>query len=157
MRKITDIILHCSATRENSDYTLEQLTKDHKKRGFKKIGYHYYITKDGTIHKGRNISEIGAHVQGHNKSSIGICYEGGLNTAGKAKDTRTEKQKIAIIVTLATIIEELSKFQSTSNIKIKGHRDYSPDLNGNGVIEKHEYMKECPCFDAFPEYENIIR
>lgn len=152
MREITDIIIHCSASRETSDYTLGQLTSDHKKRGFRTIGYHYYVRRDGTIEKGRDIAEIGAHVQGHNQSSIGICYEGGLDKNGMAKDTRTEEQKIALLSVIEYIFHLLKKYQPISDIKIKGHRDYSPDTNKNGKIERWEHMKECPCFDVQDEY-----
>lgn len=71
------LILHCSATRRNQDYSVEQLIRDHKKRGFRTIGYHFYIRKDGTITQHRKLLEVGAHCRPYNRCSIGICYEGG--------------------------------------------------------------------------------
>lgn len=156
MRYIKAIVLHVSATRENQSYPVEQLTQDHIARGFKTIGYHYYIRRDGTIHKGRPLELIGSHVQGHNKSTIGICYEGGLGKDAKPKDTRTEEQKKSIIYVLEEILHEVKESQAIEGIEIKGHRDYSPDKNGNGIIDPEERMKECPCFDVKTEYEQIF-
>lgn len=149
MRDIKYIVLHCSATREGQRVTVAQIDQWHKARGFRKIGYHFVIGLDGQIHKGREIAEIGAHVTGNNSNSIGICYVGGLNAAGKPKDTRTEEQRAAIFYLLQRLCEQFPKAQ------ILGHRDFSPDLNGNGIIEPHEWMKACPCFDAIDEYKDL--
>ena len=97
MRRIKEIIIHCSATPEGRDYTVEDITKWHKQRGFRTIGYHYVIYRDGSIHPGRPIEQIGAHCAGHNTSSIGICYIGGCASDGHTpKDTRTSEQKEAL-------------------------------------------------------------
>lgn len=91
MRKITEIIVHCSATPEGKDYTVSDITRWHKARGFKTIGYHYIVYRDGSVHEGRKESGVGAHCYGHNRNSIGVCYIGGLATDCKTpKDTRTE-------------------------------------------------------------------
>ena len=87
-RNISLIVLHCSATRVNQNFTIEQLEACHKARGFQTVGYHYYITKDGTLYPGRPESQMGAHAKGFNAHSIGICYEGGLDEHGRCKDTR---------------------------------------------------------------------
>ena len=71
------LILHCSATRCDKDYTAEQLLRDHKTRGFRTVGYHFYIRRDGTITQHRKLLEVGAHCRPWNRCSIGICYEGG--------------------------------------------------------------------------------
>lgn len=149
MRKINYIVLHCSATKEGQKVTVPEIDTWHKTRGFRKIGYHYVIYLDGTIHAGRDIAEVGAHVSGHNADSIGICYVGGLDAAGKPKDTRTPEQKAAMLYLLQQLRE---KFPAA---KICGHRDFSPDKNGNGTIEPTEYIKACPCFDAIPEYKSL--
>lgn len=109
----------------------------------------FVILPNGEIEIGRYISEIGAHVSGHNSNSIGICYVGGLNEQGKAEDTRTKEQKEAI----TWLLKELMKRYPEATIK--GHRDFSKDLNGNGIIEPFEWMKECPCFNAIEEYQNL--
>ncbi len=92
-RTITDIILHCTATPEGKAVTVASIKAGHLARGFKDIGYHYIIDLDGTIHKGRDESIIGAHCTGFNAHSIGISYIGGVDKNGKPKDTRTAAQK----------------------------------------------------------------
>lgn len=157
MRKIDLIVIHCSASQENINYTFDQLRKDHKARGFRDCGYHYYIRRDGTRFLGRELAEMGAHVGDvhKNQNSVGICYEGGLDRRGKAKDTRTEAQKEEILNTILEVLTRLKEIQPNVKIKIVGHRDLSPDLDGDGVVEPHEWVKLCPCFDATKEYKDI--
>ena len=93
MRKIDLIVIHCSATRADRTLTAFDLETLHRRRGFNGTGYHYYIRKDGTTLLTRPIERIGAHVKGFNASSIGICYEGGLDCRGRPADTRTPEQK----------------------------------------------------------------
>lgn len=158
MNKIDSIIIHCSATREGQDFHASDIDKMHKQRGFNQIGYHYIICLDGTIEEGRPLTTEGAHCNtkgfsgiSYNKHSIGICYIGGLDRNGKAKDTRTEAQKIA----LKKLITDLcQKYQIE---EILGHRETSPDKNDNGIVEPSEWIKECPCFDVSKEYPNFIR
>ena len=76
------IVIHCSATRCDRDYTVEQLLRDHKARGFRTIGYHFYIRKNGAVTQHRKLLEVGAHARGFNRCSIGICHEGGLDEYG---------------------------------------------------------------------------
>ena len=87
------IVLHCSATRCNTDYTEEMLLRDHLARKFKGIGYHFYIRKDGRRVQGRKLLEVGAHAVPYNRCSIGVCYEGGLDENGRPCNTMTEKQR----------------------------------------------------------------
>ena len=142
-RFIDKIIIHCSATKEGNDVTVEQIDKMHRKRGFACIGYHFVIYRDGSIHDGRDICKVGAHTTGYNTGSIGICYIGGLDKTGKKiKDTRTYQQKDA----LYKLVRELMKMYPIK--EVKGHRDYSPDTNGDGVISKYEWIKGCPCFEV---------
>jgi len=149
MRKINYLVVHCSASKTGQKVTVAEIEKWHKARGFKKIGYHYVIYEDGSIHIGRTLEESGAHVSGYNANSIGICYVGGLNISGKPADTRTDAQK----ETLLRLLKELkAKFP---NATICGHRDFSEDKNDNGTIEPFEWLKACPCFDAKAEYRNL--
>jgi len=142
MRTINRIIIHCSATKSSVDYSPTQLIADHKARGFRTCGYHYYIQKNGDVNKMRPIEQIGAHALGYNAYSIGICYEGGLDKNGKPSDTRTLEQK----VTLNLLVKQLC---SEFPIKyISGHRDLSPDIDGDGIVEAEEWIKECPCYDV---------
>ena len=135
-RTITEIIVHCTATPEGKDYTVEDIRKWHKERGWSDIGYHYVIDRRGHILVGRDVDIIGAHCEGHNAHSIGVVYIGGLSALdGKPKDTRTLSQKASLIRCL-TELRSLYPYA-----KIYGHRDFS--------------SKECPCFDARQEYVSI--
>lgn len=135
-RIINEIIVHCSATREGRDYTVADITKWHKQRGFNDIGYHYVIYRDGSIHNGRDVNLVGAHCTNHNAHSIGVCYIGGCKTDGTSpKDTRTDAQKEGLL----SLLKDLRKKYPFA--KIHGHRDFA--------------NKACPSFDATKEYKNI--
>ena len=159
MRPIKLIVIHCSATREDREFTENQVNESHVARGFGKWGYHYYIRKDGRVVKMRAENEIGAHdnclVPGekisYNRCSIGICYEGGLDRNGKAKDTRTNAQKKAMRELVADICKRYEI------VDVLGHRDTSPDKDGNGIVERWEWLKECPCFEVKDEFVNFLR
>lgn len=146
---IKHIVVHCSATKEGEHFTAEDIHRWHKERGWSGIGYHYVVLLDGTIENGRPEYWNGAHVKGFNDDSLGICYIGGLDANGKAKDTRTEGQKEV----LYNLLIRLKKKHPAATIL--GHRDFSEDTNNNGIIESFEFMKECPCYDAKKEYEHI--
>lgn len=152
VRKITGIVIHCSATAEGKDFDASDIERWHKERRFNRIGYHFVIKLDGTIQTGRELTMAGAHVSGHNAHTIGICYIGGLDAKGKAKDTRTEQQKESLLWLLRAIRKHI---RGGADFTIKGHRDYSPDQNNDGIIQTHERIKECPCFDVIPEYADI--
>ena len=136
MRSIKEIIVHCSATPEGKDFTVQQIDSWHRQRGFSCIGYHYIIYRDGTVHCGRPESRVGAHCAGHNANSIGVCYIGGCAADGKTpKDTRTDAQR----TTLIHFLRELKKKYPSATIH--GHRDFA--------------HKACPSFDATTEYANL--
>ena len=91
MRTITLIIIHCSATPEGRRLDFETCRRDHiRHRGFTDIGYHFYITRDGEIHRGRPLEKVGAHCKNHNRHSVGICYEGGLSCLLYTSDAADE-------------------------------------------------------------------
>ena len=146
MRKIDLIVIHCSATRADRSLTPDDLEMQHRRRGFNGTGYHYYIRKDGTVHLTRLIERIGAHVKGLNSNSVGICYEGGLDAHGCPADTRTPEQRAA----LKLLVHQL--FETFPGSRVCGHRDLSPDRNGNGEIEPEEWIKACPCFEVKAEF-----
>lgn len=136
MRSITLIIIHCSAVRPDQTSSARLIDEWHRARGFTNgIGYHYVIRRDGTIETGRPEYMIGAHCKNHNRHSIGICYEGGLNNEGNPEDTRTDAQR----ATLRALLEELHK--SYPRALILGHDTFAP--------------KACPCFDAAHEYADL--
>ncbi len=137
-RTIHYLVIHCSATPEGRAHIAKDIDLWHRQRGFNEIGYNYVILLDGTIEQGRDVDKIPAHVEGHNKDSIGICYIGGIdkNTL-QPKDTRTKAQKEALV----KLLKELRVLYP--NAIIQGHRDFA------GV------KKACPCFNAKDEYKNI--
>lgn len=96
MRKISLIVIHCSATRVDRDFTAKDVDTAHRYRGFSCWGYHYYIRKSGEVEPMRDEDTTGAHARGYNAISLGVCYEGGLDENGKAADTRTPRQKEAL-------------------------------------------------------------
>jgi len=146
-RKINLIVIHCSATPVDHDYTPDQMTRDHMARGFNSAGYHFYVRKSGYVVHLRPLETIGAHVEGFNANSVGICYEGGMTTDGKPADTRTVQQKESLL----RLVNEFRGYYP--GIKVLGHRDLSPDKDGDGVVEPNEWTKSCPCFDAKKEYK----
>lgn len=132
-RKITEIIVHCSATPEGKHFTVDDIRKWHKAQGWSDIGYHYLIYLDGSIHNGRDVDIVGAHCSNHNSNSIGVCYIGGVEKDGKTpKDTRTPEQKDSLLY----LLKEMKRLYP--NAWIYGHRDFA--------------AKACPSFDAFNEY-----
>ncbi len=136
MRLVNEIIVHCSATREGQQVTVDTIRDWHLAKGWNDIGYHFYIDLDGTINKGRDIDKMGAHCKGHNRNSIGICYCGGVEADGKTpKDTRTQEQKDSLLNVLKTL----------------------KAMYPEAVIYSHSEFaaKACPSFDATEEYENI--
>lgn len=149
-RKITEIIVHCSATPEGKDYTVDDIRRWHKQRGYSDVGYHYIVYRNGQLVQGRDINVIGAHAAGHNAHSVGICYIGGMSADNsRPEDTRTLRQKARLL----SLLVDLRKLYP--NARIIGHRDLSEDKNGDGIIESSEWMKACPSFDAKSEYHRI--
>ena len=146
MRTINYIVVHCSATREDRHFTVEALRAVHLSRGFSDIGYHYYIRRDGTVVRTRPLALAGAHVKGYNKYSIGTCYEGGLDARGNPKDTRTPEQHSALHLLVYQLLQQFR------NARVCGHRDLSPDLDGDGKVEPWEWVKQCPCFEVSKEF-----
>lgn len=151
MKTIDAIIIHCSATRAGQDLRAKDIDRMHRARGFNQIGYNYVVDLDGTIESGRPLTISGAHCLGYNDHSVGICYIGGLDGNGQPTDTRTDQQKAAIRELVATICKDYPI------IEVLGHRDTSPDLNDNGIVEPCEWIKMCPCFEVRDEFENFMR
>ena len=137
MRDINKIILHCSATREGQDISIETIRGWHvNERGWSDIGYHYVILLDGTVDKARPVERQGAHVRGHNKGSIGICYVGGCDADMNPKDTRTDLQKDSLTELISYLMD------SYEDATLHGHNEFS--------------SKACPSFDVKEEYKELI-
>ncbi|MBQ4413774.1 MAG: N-acetylmuramoyl-L-alanine amidase [Prevotella sp.] len=138
MRTITLIVIHCSAVKPDQTSSAAQIDTWHRQRGFKLgIGYHYVVRRNGEIEQGRPEWLVGAHCMNHNKYSIGVCYEGGLNARGQPADTRTPEQKVA----LRRLLEILHRHYPKA--VIVGHHDLNP-------------MKDCPCIkNVTQEYADL--
>lgn len=124
------IAVHCSASKPNQKVDASVIARWHREKGFLKIGYHFVILPDGTIQKGRELSEVGAHVQGYNSQSVGICMVGGLDPQGKPADTYTPIQKKELAGLIKSLLIQFP------NAAVQGHRDFP------------HVAKDCPCFDV---------
>ena len=147
MRQIERIFVHCTAG--NQKATVEDLMREFKEKGWKAPGYHVVVLANGSIHQLLPDSKISNGVQGYNSTAINVAYTGGIDKNGKAIDNRTQEQKQSLIRLLLALRKKYPK------AKILGHRDISPDKNGNGIVDPWERIKECPCFDAITEYKDI--
>ena len=138
MRRITLIVVHCSANREGCTLRMADIDRYHRSLGWNGCGYHYVIPIDGSIERGRAEETVGAHCRNHNRHSIGVCYIGGLSRDGKKPlDTRTAAQKR----TLRTILEQL-------------HLRYPNALIvGHNVLEPRK--PDCPGFDVVQEFRGL--
>jgi N-acetylmuramoyl-L-alanine amidase len=138
------IVIHATATLAHQPFTVASIRAMHRKRGFSDIGYARLIGLKGERWIGRKpVDAVGAHVLGFNHRTLGVAYVGGLDSAtAKPRDTRTPAQIDAMIEELKALLKQYPQ------AVILGHRDLSPDLDHDGIIEPHEWMKQCPCFDA---------
>lgn len=152
------IVIHCSATPSGKaigkpgESPAAVIDRWHAERGFRRqparvqaynshlpsIGYHYVIDLDGRVHTGRSLAEAGAHVAGHNAYSVGVCLVGGAEE--RARYTQAQWYS------LASLVRTLQG--SYRRPRVVGHRDLSPDADGDGQVERHEWLKTCPGFDV---------
>lgn len=142
MRTITLLAVHCTATLAGKPFNLAAIRNMHIAQGWRAIGYHKLIGLDGEIWDGRPEASPGAHIKGHNQTSLAVCYVGGIGPNGRPADTRTEAQRTA----LAVVLKEWRQRFPTAIIR--GHRELSPDRNRDGRITRDEWLKDCPCFDV---------
>lgn len=171
-RTINLIVIHCSATPNGRPNTAADIDQWHKERAFKRssqyvrnhqpqfksLGYHFIIERDGTIVSGRHLEEQGAHVAGHNKNSIGICMIGTDEYSSHQWDSLKK-----LIIKLASdiygkpteSIKNALAILKQIGITLCGHRDLSPDKDGDGQVEKHEWLKTCPGFDVATWVDNM--
>ena len=152
MRTITRIFVHCTASWQNTT-TVESLKAEFRQKGWKAPGYHWVIFPNGKVVQMLSEELVANGVKDYNAHSIHVAWVGGIekNAIGKiiSVDNRTANQKLALFDILTKL---KMKYRSA---QIMGHRDISPDLNHNGVIDPWERIKDCPCFDAMVEYMDI--
>ncbi len=145
-KNVVYLVVHYSATPIEKSFWIEDIDRMHRQRGFKEVGYHYFVRRNGDVQTGRDLSqpgrfEMGAHAKGNNHRSIGICYEGGVTEANPdfGWDTRTELQRRAMIVLLR---ELLGRYP---NAQVIGHRD----MPGAAT--------QCPGFDVEKWWAEVNR
>ncbi len=147
MRNIKRIFVHCTAGSQRQ--TTADLLAEFKRKGWKNPGYHYVIAADGMVCQLLSEEAVSNGVHGYNATAINVAYMGGIDAAGKAVDNRTAEQKKSLVRLLTELKGRYPKAE------ILGHRDISPDRNGNGIVDPWERIKECPCFDAKKEYKDL--
>ncbi|CAK2011153.1 N-acetylmuramoyl-L-alanine amidase [Vibrio crassostreae] len=114
------ITVHCSATPPQQDVDVAEIRRWHKKRGWRDVGYHFVIRRNGDVELGRPLSQTGAHVKGHNKSNIGVCLVGGCNAELQPEDNFTLAQRKALFGLMAALQEQFLIPEEN----VKGHKDW---------------------------------
>jgi len=146
------ITIHCSADKHGSLKTARDIMIQHVSQGWRTIGYHFVIPLSGVMEPGRSLLQAGAHVKGHNKDNIGICLIGGLDENGEPSDNFHPRQ----MASLELLVKKLCNEYSIPYAEVYGHRDWFPDLNGDGKIDRRDWLKECPCFDVKQWAKNVL-
>lgn len=161
-RKINLIVIHCSATRSNQRFTVDDLRACHNARFHGKgIGYHYYIERDGQLYQTRDEEEIGMHARHYNAHSIGICYEGGLDEKGRDADTRTPAQRAALIALLRSLMVDYPDAEIMGHCELPEQRIPFElvrswlSRDGSRPRQLEGVHKACPCFEV-SEYRDYF-
>lgn len=133
---------HCSATPPSQDIGSAQITIMHRARKFSDIGYGMVVRRDGRVEPGEDLRRRAAHVKGLNGVSVGICMVGGVDEDGNAENNFTDAQWKAAkhVYEFFTLLYP--------DAKHVGHRDLSPDSNNDGRVQRHEFLKDCPCYSV---------
>jgi len=143
MRKLDEIIVHCTATRPNwwENRSAEEKVREVRDwhvsgNGWSDIGYHWLIDTDGTVVAGRPEDKAGAHCRGHNSNSIGIALFGGHGSTktDRFEDNFTPAQDKALRRLIADLHGRYPTIQ-----KVSGHNEYA--------------NKACPGFQVKPWLE----
>ena len=143
MRPINLLVIHCTATPNGVPVAVGTIRQWHLARGFRDVGYHWVISLDGELHQTRPESEMGAHVKGFNSHSLGVCMVGGTGGPERLNPGQYSLQQWA---TLHHLVLDLQA--RYPGLKVCGHRDLSPDADGDGTIEPTEWVKLCPSFEV---------
>lgn len=144
MRAISEIIVHCTATRpewfagKTVKAKVAEIDRWHKANGWKGIGYHYLIDRDGALGVGRDLNTVGAHVKDHNIGSVGVALIGGhgAEATDHFEDHFTPEQDAA----LRNLIADLRvRF---GDLIVSGHNQYAakgcPGFYAPGWFERAE-------------------
>tara|TARA_R110002153_G_scaffold217788_1_gene370264 strand:+ start:541 stop:1053 length:513 start_codon:yes stop_codon:yes gene_type:complete len=145
MRKITGIIVHCTATRADwwSGKSLAKKIAEVKRwhvedRGWSDCGYHYLIDRDGKVGTARPVERDGAHVRGHNKGTIGVSLFGGhgSNEKDAFADNFTPLQDAALRRLIGNLRADYGP------VPVSGHNEYA--------------AKACPGFMVSPWLASVL-
>lgn len=147
MRKIDYIAVHCTAGSQRQ--TIDGLWAEFRRKGWKNPGYHYVVETDGRVTQLLDDERVSNGVKGWNSRILNVAYLGGIDAAGRPTDNRTNAQKNSLLRLLRLLKKRYP------DAVIQGHRDFSPDLNGDGRVTRNEWVKDCPCFDARTEYAEL--
>jgi N-acetylmuramoyl-L-alanine amidase len=134
---IHTIVIHYSSTYPDANVTRAVVDRWHRDRGFREIGYHWFIRRDGTLEEGRAEGTLGAHVRGHNSGTIGICWAGGLdrNTGPNVGVWNPTPEQEACMVRLIRDIQA----RHPGATRVVGHNDLvatlCPGLPKGGVAQ----------------------
>lgn len=144
------VVWHCSATPPSMDIGSAQIDIMHKAKGWDGIGYHLVIKRNGSVETGEGLGQRGAHVKGLNSVSVAVCMIGGVGEDGKAENNFTDEQWQAAkhVFEFLTLL-----YQDAQHC---GHRDLSPDRDGDGRVQRHEFLKDCPCYSVAQWIENDL-
>lgn len=146
MRRIDLIVVHSTGTLWNT--SIETIQKNWKKQGWKRPGYHYVVDWEGDTCRLAEDAEITYGAKGYNAHAIHLAYIGGVDAKGQYAPPVTVEQYAG----LRRMLKCLQ--QRYPNAKVCGHRDLSPDLDGDGCVEPHEWIKQCPCFEVRDQFEH---
>jgi len=138
----TQVVWHCSATGDDWNGHSADIDTMHKARGWQGNGYHIVVSREGMIAWGEDPRRMGAHAKGVNKTSIAVCLVGGVSDVDDKYNNFTDEQWDSAVVTYGFLKQMYPEAEHV------GHRDLSPDLNGDGIISEWEFMKLCPCFSV---------
>ena len=145
------VVWHCSATPPSQDIGSAQIDIMHKAKGWDGIGYALVVRRDGRIETGESLGKRGAHVKGLNSVSVGIVMIGGVDEDGKSVNNFTDEQWQAAkhAFEFLTLL-----YPDAQHV---GHRDLSPDGDGDGRVQRHEFLKDCPCYSVTQWIENNLQ
>jgi len=152
MRQVNLIVVHCTASRNGKARPVAAIEADHRARGFSSLGYHYVIQPDGHVDLGRDEEQPGAHAKGFNAHSIGVCLVGGLGGPDRLNPGLYTE---AAWESLRIVVQDL--MDRYPEARVVGHRDPSPDLDGDGEVEPHEWLKKCPAFEVRDWLANFMQ
>lgn len=130
MRNINLIAVHGAATPADMDIGAAEIRRWHTDpppagNGWRDIGYHYVIRRDGRVEEGRPLAEAGAHIAGHNAASIGVCLVG----SGAPRPNYTAAQYIALHGLIHSLLGRFPAAEVAGHYEFDPHKPYCPGFD----------------------------